>query len=100
MEQFEIKCADCGSPVAFEISEVPELGQYIDDRVTDATEDAQGDQSVAQPCVPDPRVFHDLSSAISRGDQDEARYQFDLIVAELGYEYQHAAEVGRFARAA
>lgn len=48
----------------------------------------------------DPRLFHELSAAIRRGDRVEAELLLDRLAEEVGPEYTESVQLGRFSRLA
>jgi hypothetical protein len=102
-DTYFIECPHCKEDVEFKTREVDGLDQDIEGQCEDAR--CEAERQFVGMIDPDelpenPRLWHDLSAAIRRGDRGEAEYLLDRIAAEIGKEATDAVEQGRFSHMA
>ena len=99
VKEFWIECDKCKHEVEFDIVEVDGLVGHIEDETEGAAREAerQFDGMIDPDDMPiSERMFHDLSSAIHRGDKAEAAILLDRIAEDLGNQYVNQVQIGRF----
>ncbi len=104
-KQFTIEC-ECGRTTTFDRYDVPELGEYIDDRIERAADETRAEVEREFDGFIDPselasgdrRDFDlfELSAAIRRGDREEAELLLDRMAAAMGHAAAERVQLGRF----
>lgn len=103
LETYTLECPHCKAEVDFAVREVEGLAADIDDENDMAAEHARTEterefEGMVDPSdLPiTPRIIHELSAAIRKGDRFEAELLLDRIAYDLGGEHENACQLGRF----
>lgn len=104
LETYSVNCSHCGKETEFGVNDAPGLAREIEEEIDEARGETRKEverefDGMIDPADfdwGDPRVLHDLATAIRAGNTGEAERLLDRLAEAVGNGASEQVQLGRF----